>query len=214
MKHYINRILPTTIRRDVFYTMIILILFVITPPLLDALCGPEQTEPTPAADYAVIVDKLVAVEEVGEDTDEGDKLETALVEQGYFRDDIPLTYELQDLLHTAAQEADIPYELALAVIKQETDFRNIVGDDGASAGYMQIQARWHADRMDKLGVNDLMDPAGNFRVGCSFLAELIERYGNIEDALTYYNSGHAGQSEYSRSVIGYMEASRDKEEIK
>jgi soluble lytic murein transglycosylase-like protein len=131
-------------------------------------------------------------------------IEAALEEQGYFRTDIPLTYEEQDYLQTACEEFDIPYPLALAVIQQETDFRNVMGDDGRSAGYMQIQARWHADRMDKLGITDLMDPAQNFRVGCSFLAELLDRY-SLEDALTYYNSGHTGSSEYAESVIRYMD---------
>ena len=54
------------------------------------------------------------------------------MEQGYFRDDVPLSYEDQDYLHTACEEAGVPYALALAVIQRETSFRNIVGDDGAS----------------------------------------------------------------------------------
>lgn len=140
------------------------------------------------------------------DDDNEDKLiEAALLAQGYFRDDIPLSYELQDYLHTACEEAGIPeyYELALAVIQKESTFRNIIGDDGASMGYMQVQTRWHEDRMERLGVTDLMHPYSNFRVGCDFLAELIGKYDNLTDALTYYNSGDTGPSKYAEDVLNF-----------
>ncbi len=41
----------------------------------------------------------------------------ALVEQGYFRDDVPLSYEDQDFLHTACQSG-VPLCPALAVIEE------------------------------------------------------------------------------------------------
>lgn len=119
------------------------------------------------------------------------------------RDDVPLDAETQRLLYEACGETGIRYELALAVIWQETDFRNVVGDDGASYGYMQVQPKWHENRMERLGVTDLADPYGNFLVGCDFLAELVERY-DIVDALTKYNSGKTGNSQYAQSVLNYM----------
>ena len=140
----------------------------------------------------------------GEDPYEAEKIELALVEQGYFRDDVPLVYDEQDYLHTACEESGIPYALALAVIERESTFRNIVGDDGASEGYMQVQRRWHRDRMERLGVEDLKDPFGNFRVGCDFLAELLGKYP-MEEALTAYNSGSPGHSDYSRAVMDNYE---------
>lgn len=142
----------------------------------------------------------------GEDPEEDAKIEAELTAQGYYRDDIPMTYQEQDFLHTACEESGVEYALALGVIRQETGFRNVVGDDGASEGYMQVQERWHRERMAALGVTDLSDPYGNFRVGCDYLAELLGRYdGDLDDALTAYNSGRTGSSEYSRAVIGYME---------
>ena len=91
------------------------------------------------------------------------------------------------------------------MIRQETEFRNVVGDDGRSVGYMQVQRRWHEDRMARLGVTDLTDPYGNFRVGCDYLAELLGKYP-LEEALTAYNSGKPGKSAYASNVLGYMEA--------
>ncbi len=144
----------------------------------------------------------------GEDPMEAEKIEAALLEQGYFRDDVPLSYELQDYLHTACQESGVPYALALAVIQKETQFQNLVGDDGCSEGYMQVQRKWHYDRMERLGVRDLMDPFGNFRVGCDFLAELLGKYP-MQEALTAYNSGKPGYNQYSYKVMEYYEEWRE-----
>ena len=99
------------------------------------------------------------------------------------RDDIPFDEDTQLLLYSVCERLGVPYELALSVIKKETDFRNIVGDNGASAGYMQVQEQHHSDRMERNGVTDLMDPHGNFLVGCDYLAELIGKDRGLEWAL-------------------------------
>lgn len=112
------------------------------------------------------------------------------IEQSCHDDDIPLTYEEQGWLQAACEEFDVPYALALGLIEKETTFRNIISDNGASAGYMQIQQKWHWDRMERLGVTDLLEPNGNFRVGCDFLAELYAKYNDWNMALTVYNMGH------------------------
>lgn len=117
-------------------------------------------------------------------------IEDASVEQAYYNDAVPLSYEEQERLQTACKEFDVPYALALGLIEKETGFRNIVGDDGASTGYMQIQQKWHWDRMERLGVTDLLDPESNFRVGLDFLSELYGKYDNWDMALTVYNMGH------------------------
>ena len=144
-----------------------------------------------------------SMEDMAEDF-ENEKIEAALYETGYFRADVPLDGETQAFLRSACEEAGITYELALAVIRQETEFRNVVGDNGDSIGYMQIQPRWHKDRMERLGVTDLTDPYSNFRVGCDFLAELLSKY-TLEEALTAYNSGKPGKSEYATSVMYYID---------
>lgn len=144
------------------------------------------------------------IEELEEDS-ENEYIEAALYASGYFREDVPIDGDTQALLRAACEETGIPYELALAVIRQETEFRNVTGDDGRSVGYMQVQRRWHEDRMARLGVTDLTDPYGNFRVGCDYLAELLGEYP-LEEALTAYNSGKPGKSTYASNVMAYMEA--------
>ena len=144
------------------------------------------------------------IEELKEDS-ENEYIEAALYASGYFREDVPLDGDTQAFLRAACEETGIPYELALAIIRQETEFRNVTGDDGRSVGYMQVQQRWHEDRMARLGVTDLTDPYGNFRVGCDYMAELLGKYP-LEEALTAYNSGKPGKSAYASNVLAYMEA--------
>ena len=153
--------------------------------------------------YVEPVELMISEGDVEEDF-ENEKIESALYENGYFRPDVPLDGDTQALLHAACEEAGITYELALAVIRKETEFQNVMGDNGNSYGYMQIQPRWHEDRMERLGVTDLTDPYSNFRVGCDFLAELLSKY-TLEEALTAYNSGKPGKSEYATSVMNYMD---------
>ena len=126
-----------------------------------------------------------------------------MCEDSYLMVDHPLPIDLQVMLYGACLEMGVDYQLALALIEQESQFRNVMGDDGESAGYMQVQGKWHQERMALLGVDDLMDPEGNFRVGCHFLRECIDKYG-LEKGLGYYNSGKAQVTEYSLQVLERM----------
>ena len=127
-----------------------------------------------------------------------------LPEPGWFREEIPLDYEVQQALHEACLATGLREEIALAVIRKETTYRNVMGDGGNSYGYMQVQPRWHADRMERLGVTDLMDPYQNFLVGCDFLMELTAKY-DLPVALTVYNSGKTGVSDYAKTVMQYLD---------
>ncbi len=195
-------------RRKKFSVVPLVFLAAITTSLIFA-AGSHRESPVEAQEEpltGVTLLSAVAPEEIeeGEDPHEADKIEQALVEQGYFRYDVPLDFIAQDFLHTACEEAGIPYSLALAVIQRETQFRNIIGDDGASEGYMQVQRQWHQDRVDRLGVTDLMDPFSNFRVGCDYLAELLGKYP-LAEALTAYNGGSPGLGQYSEDVMNNYE---------
>lgn len=142
----------------------------------------------------------VAILEEPQEDYENEKIEAALFESGYFRSDIPLDGETQAYLRAACEESGVTYELALAVIWKETGYRNVTGDGGDSVGYMQIQPQWHRKRMNRLGVDDLSDPYGNFRVGCDYLSELLWKY-DTEKALTAYNTGKPGSSSYAADVM-------------
>lgn len=123
-----------------------------------------------------------------------------MVEGTYLRADHPLSYEEQAALYGACLEFGVDYALAQAVVEQETNFTNVMGDGGKAYGFFQVWPKWHKERMEELGVTDLMDPESNFRVGCSFLSECIDKYG-LEKGLGYYNSGSAKVTGYTRAVL-------------
>ena len=59
--------------------------------------------------------------------------------------------------------------------------------------------------MKGIVVTDLMDPDQNLRCGCAVLASLVSDYGDLEEALTAYNTGSPGKSEYAASVLADAE---------
>lgn len=82
-------------------------------------------------------------------------------------------------------------QIIKALIEEESGWlASAEGDNGKSIGLMQIQERWHKDRMKRLGVTDLYNPEQNITVGCDILSELLNKYGNYTDALSAYNSGN------------------------
>ena len=166
----------------------------------------EDEQPTTAADVPA---EQPAVRLIPQTID----VEAAPMERDPVREDIPLDAETQRLLWQACEETGVVYELALAVIWKETNFRNIRGDGGDSYGYMQVQPRWHSERMARYGVTDLMDPYGNFLVGCDYLAELAAKDRGIEWVLHGYNGGPSyandmakaeKTSQYAKDVLNYM----------
>lgn len=118
------------------------------------------------------------------------------------REDIPLSPELQIALQGAAKEFSVDYYVMVSIIERETNFQNLIGDDGRSTGYCQIQRRWWGDLMQEIGAADLTDPVDNFRTGSAILRYLTDLYeGDITDALTAYNTGHGGDSAYARGIL-------------
>jgi hypothetical protein len=167
----------------------------------------EMEEPRIAKTVQVTVRPLSGAGYVMETTAQEEPFTGAdsACEDSFLRKDIPLDYSMQTALYGACLEFRIDYDLALAVIEQETNFRNVAGDGGDSVGFMQIQKRWWAGLMEEIGAEDLWNAEDNFRTGCAILRQHLDRYGNVEDALTAYNSGRPGSSRYSREVMGRME---------
>lgn len=118
--------------------------------------------------------------------------------------DVPLSNEVQRYIFNVADCYDIEPALVLAVIERESSYNTeAVGDGGESYGLMQIQPRWHIERMDRLGVEDLLNPYQNISVGVDILAGHIDTYGDVGAALTAYNRGsyNGTVSEYAEDVL-------------
>ena len=189
--------------RDALWSCVILVCLLFFAFAAGVACM-EREEAEPEADSSVEAVETAAVMPVPA-AEEPQERQLGLCEDTYLREDIPMSYELQAMLYGACLEFEVPYELALAVIEQETNFRNVTGDDGASVGFMQIQERWWSGLMEKIGASDLTDPEDNFRTGCAIIRKLMDNHGSVEDALTAYNRGKPGQSKYSRDVMERMQ---------
>lgn len=189
--------------RDALWSCVILVCLLFFAFAAGVACM-EREEAAPEAGRSVEAVETAAVIPVPA-AEEPQERQLGLCEDTYLREDIPMSYELQAMLYGACLEFEVPYELALAVIEQETNFRNVTGDDGASVGYMQIQHRWWGGLMEEIGARDLTDPEDNFRTGCAIIRKLMDKHGSVEDALTAYNRGKPGQSKYSRDVMERMQ---------
>lgn len=125
--------------------------------------------------------------------------------------DVPLSEDLQDYIFELCESYDIDPAVIVAVIWKESSYRvSVMGDNGRAYGLMQIQPRWHKDRMKRLGVDDLLDPYQNVLVGIDYLSELYHKKDSIKWALMAYNGGpdyatkklKAGEiSSYASSVL-------------
>ena len=189
--------------RDALWSCVILVCLLFFAFAAGVACM-EREEAEPEADSSVEAVETAAVMPVPA-AEEPQERQLGLCEDTYLREDIPMSYELQAMLYGACLEFEVPYELALAVVEQETNFQNVTGDDGASVGFMQIQERWWSGLMEEIGARDLTDPEDNFRTGCAIIRKLMEKHGSVEDALTAYNRGKPGQSKYSRDVMERMQ---------
>lgn len=147
-----------------------------------------------------VAETLVVSQESEESTSETVVETDETIVEGYVdhgcvehvRYDIPLDDELQDYIIETSEERGVDPAIIIAMIKRESQFDiDIIGDKGKAFGLMQIHPRWHSDRMEKLGVTDLLDPYQNVTVGIDIMAELLDGGKSVEWALMVYNGGYA-----------------------
>ena len=100
------------------------------------------------------------------------------------------TPDLAENIKKASAEFKIDKVMILSVISAESAcMPNVVGLD-QDAGLMQIVPKWHQDRMNILGVENLFDPESNIRVGSHLLREL-KVGSDPRRALAMYNGGYS-----------------------
>ena len=115
-----------------------------------------------------------------------------------FREDVPLSAELQEVLWDACQEHEVEYALALGLIETESSFNPEAVSYVGCYGLMQLNPDYFpAD----------LSPAENIQYGVALIAEKLDQYaGNVGAALTAYNAGHdTGNREYAEKVMAAAE---------
>lgn len=115
-----------------------------------------------------------------------------------FREDVPLSAELQEVLWDACQEHKVEYALALGLIETESSFNPEAVSYVGCYGLMQLNPDYFPTDLS---------PAENIQYGVAFIAEKLDQYaGNVGAALTAYNAGHdTGNREYAEKVMAAAE---------
>jgi hypothetical protein len=194
-----------------------IVLIVFSLAVLVAASEPKVTETavlitkTPVA----VTEKLVLVTEetiltpTPEATPEPEKAE------GFSPYNIPLDVELQKYTFEICSENNVDYIMVLAVMDQESDYREKVISKTNDYGIMQINQVNHEWLEDKLGVDDFLDAKQNILAGVYMLGILTEKYEETSKVLMAYNCGENGakklwdkgiySTEYSRNIQEKME---------
>lgn len=95
-----------------------------------------------------------------------------------------------------AQRNNVDPLLVIALIRCESSFNNYAVSGVGAMGLMQVMPDTGSYLADKAGYRlgrstNLFDAETNIELGTAYLANLIERFGNIEHALVAYNAGPA-----------------------
>lgn len=124
----------------------------------------------------------------GTEPEEVDHVDYTVVPQVILEGEALYNNYIHEICDSLYPDVD-PY-LIRSMVQQESDYRaDIIGDNGKSFGLMQIQPRWNRERMDSLGVEDLLDPYSNLLVGISLMDYLLKTCPTVEYALMQYNGG-------------------------
>ena len=91
-------------------------------------------------------------------------------------------------------------ELLMAVIEKESSGKSNA-TNGGCVGLMQVSARWHKDRMLRLGATDLYCERDNILVAADYLSELFQKYKEPSLVLDIYNGNSNAMWNYENGVI-------------
>ncbi len=159
--------------------LIIALLMVVGAELNDGVTEPATTEPSPAATRQW----TSLVPEPGSKSDKASKVR-------YYN--IPLADELQEYTFNLCAENGLDYEMVLAVMQRESDYREKTISKTRDYGLMQINQINHKRLQEELGINDFLDAEQNIRAGIHILAGLSEKYDDPHKVLMAYKFGETG----------------------
>lgn len=103
---------------------------------------------------------------------------------------------LEELVTKIAKQHGVPPALVKGTIKQESNwdvnasrYEQHLGD--TSWGLMQVLLKTAKDTLGNpnLTIQQLIEPTTNITAGTKFLGILLNRYGNLKDAVAAYNAG-------------------------
>ena len=105
--------------------------------------------------------------------------------------------DYKECLQKYAQEYNVDENLIYALIKAESNFNSNAKSSKDAIGLMQLMESTAQDVCKKTDLQissdelseKLLEPDININIGTKYLSILIQKYGNIEIAITAYNAG-------------------------
>lgn len=94
--------------------------------------------------------------------------------------------EYQVYIEEISNQYGVCPELIMAIVEHESSGRADATNKGCK-GLMQINAKYHQDRMERLGVTDIYDPYSNILIGTDYIMELAEKHEELPLVLMVYN---------------------------
>ena len=114
------------------------------------------------------------------------------MEHGFVPLDVPMEKDMQEFIYCLSHGYNIDFPFVMALIKQESSFREDVVSDTDDWGLMQINEINHGWLHKTIGVTDFLDPYENVRSGVFILRQLFEKYDDPTMVLMAYNMGETG----------------------
>jgi hypothetical protein len=106
--------------------------------------------------------------------------------------DIPLSIELQEFTYNACKAYGVNYDMVLAIMEVESQFNNIISDDGNDYGICQINKINHAWLAEEHDLTDMLDERQNITACVLILADIQEEFTAPNEILMAYNLGKGG----------------------
>ena len=105
--------------------------------------------------------------------------------------------DYKEYVQKYAQEYNVDENLIYALIKAESNFNSKAKSSKDAIGLMQLMESTAQDVCKKTDLQissdelseKLLEPDININIGTKYLSILIQKYGNIEIAITAYNAG-------------------------
>jgi len=116
-----------------------------------------------------------------------------------YKRDIPLSDELQEYTYQTAQKYNVDYDLILAIMQTESQFNNVISDNGEDVGLCQINvinAEW---LYKEYGLYNLMEEHQNIEACAVILNKLSDKFDSENAVIMAYNLGEGKAKKYIRS---------------
>ena len=116
-----------------------------------------------------------------------------------YKRDIPLSDELQEYTYQTAQKYNVDYDLILAIMQTESQYNNIISDNGEDIGLCQINSSNAEWLYKEYGLYNLMEEHQNIEACAIILNKLSQKFDTENEVVMAYNLGEGEAKKYIKS---------------